>query len=431
MTTKTIKVDYLARVEGEGAFHLKIKDDQVTEAHLKIFEPPRFFEAFMRGRHFTEAPDITSRICGICPVAYMMSSAQAMEDAIGLKIPDYLHQWRRLIYCGEWIESHVLHMVMLHVPDFLGFDGAVEMAKTHGKWVQLGLRVKKAGNDIINLLGGREIHPINVRVGGFYKLPTRKELAALKETLVKAREESIELLNWLATFDFPELDRDYLFVSLTGDQTHYPITEGHLITSEEHAIKLKDYETYFIEEHIEYTNALHSHFRDGRPYLVGPIARYNLCFDKLSPLAKEAAKNIQLEREVNNPFKSLLVRGVETIYAFDEAIRIIDLNLPRDQPFVEPVAKAGIGFGCSEAPRGTLWHRYKLDEKGEILEAKIVPPTSQNQKTIEADLIDFASKHVTTMSDEDLKWHCEQAIRNYDPCISCATHFLKLQVKRS
>lgn len=429
MTTKTIKVDYLARVEGEGAFHLKIEDEKVTEAHLKIFEPPRFFEAFMRGRHFTEAPDITSRICGICPIAYMMSSAQAMEDAIGLKVPDYLHQWRRLIYCGEWIESHVLHMVMLHVPDFLGFDGAVEMARTHGEWVQLGLRVKKAGNDIVNLLGGREIHPINIRVGGFYKLPTRKELAALKETLSKAREESIELLNWLATFDFPELTRDYLFVSLTGDEVHYPITEGHLITNEKHTIELKDYETYFIEEHIAYTNALHSHFRDGRSYLVGPIARYNLCFDKLSPLAKEAAKNIQLERTVKNPFKSLLVRGVETIYAFDEAIRIIDLNLPRETPSIEPVAKAGVGFGCSEAPRGALWHRYKIDEQGEILEAKIVPPTSQNQKTIEADLIDFAKKNMT-MSDEDLKWHCEQAIRNYDPCISCATHFLKLNVER-
>ena len=429
MTTKTIKVDYLARVDGEGAFHLKIEDEQVTEAHLKIFEPPRFFEAFMRGRHFTEAPDITSRICGICPVAYMMSSAQAMEDAIGLEIPDYIHQWRRLIYCGEWIESHVLHMVMLHVPDFLGFDGAIEMAKTHGNWVQLGLRVKKAGNDILNLLGGREIHPINVRVGGFYKLPTRKELSALKETLVKAREESIELLNWLATFDFPELTRDYLFVSLTGDETLYPITEGHLITNESHAIELKDYETHFIEEHIEYTNALHSHFRDGRSYLVGPIARYNLCFDKLSPLAKEAAGNIQLEREVKNPFKSLLVRGVETIYAFDEAIRIIDMNLPGEPPFVEPVARAGTGFGCSEAPRGALWHRYKIDETGEILEAKIVPPTSQNQKTIEADLIDFARQHIT-MNDEDLKWHCEQTIRNYDPCISCATHFLKLNVER-
>ena len=195
------------------------------------------------------------------------------------------------------------------------------------------------------------------------------------------------------------------------------------------SIRLKDYETYFTEEHIEYTNALHSHFRDGRSYLVGPIARYNLCFDQLSPLAKESAKNIQLEREVNNPFKSLLVRGIEVIYAFDEAIRIIDLNLPREQPFIEPVAKAGIGFGCSEAPRGTLWHRYKIDEKGEILEAKIVPPTSQNQKTIEADLIDFAKQNIT-MRDEDLKWHCEQAIRNYDPCISCATHFLKLNVER-
>lgn len=212
--TKTIKVDYLARVEGEGALYIKAEADQVTDVQLKIFEPPRFFEAFLRGRAYQEAPDITARICGICPVAYQMSAVHAMEDAFKITVPDPIRALRRLIYCGEWIESHVLHIYMLHAPDFLGYADAIQMAKDHANVVQRGLQLKKAGNALVTLLGGREIHPINIRVGGFYKVPRKRELAAITEQLQWAREAALETVRWVATLPFPDFERDYEFVAL-------------------------------------------------------------------------------------------------------------------------------------------------------------------------------------------------------------------------
>jgi coenzyme F420-reducing hydrogenase alpha subunit len=209
MKTRTIKVDYLARVEGEGALLVKIKEGQVIDVKLKIFEPPRFFEAFLRGRTFTEAPDITARICGICPIAYQMSACHAMEDACGVCVEGSpLRALRRLIYCGEWIESHALHIYMLHAPDFLGYESAIHMAKDHRDIVQRGLQLKKAGNEVVSLLGGREIHPINVRVGGFYKVPSKSELAPLAERLEWARDAALETVRWVAAFPFPDFEQD-------------------------------------------------------------------------------------------------------------------------------------------------------------------------------------------------------------------------------
>lgn len=429
MKTRTIKVDYLARVEGEGAFHLKIKDNKIEEAHLKIFEPPRFFEAFLRGRNFLEAPDITARICGICPVAYMMSAAHAMEDAVGAVIPEEIRLLRRLLYCGEWLESHVLHMVMLHAPDFLGYQSAIEMAKDYGNFVQMGLRIKRAGNEIVSTLGGREIHPINVRVGGFYKIPVQAKLDKLKDTLKIAREELLELMTWMSSFEFMDYERPYLYVS-TSHESEYPFNEGRIISSEGLNIPIQNYENHFSEVHVKYTNALQSFYEKDRSYFVGPMARYNLNYNKLSDLAKETAKGVGLGKTCHNPFKSLLIRGVESVYAFDEAIRILDTVKTIKLPFVDVRPREGIGFGCTEAPRGMLWHRYKIASNGDILEAKIVPPTSQNQSTIEEDLIGVAQANLH-LPDEELKWFCEQTIRNYDPCISCATHFLKLDIERS
>src|SRR5271157_3080521 len=206
MKSKSIKVDYLARVEGEGALLVKIKGQEVTDVKLKIFEPPRFFEAFLRGRKFYEAPDITARICGICPVAYQMSACHAMEDACGVKITGPIRELRRLLYCGEWIESHALHVYLLHAPDFLGYEDAIRMAKDHPDEVRRGLRLKKTGNEIVSLVGGREIHPINVRVGGFYKVPVKSELASLAEKLKWARDAALETVRWVAGLPFPEFE---------------------------------------------------------------------------------------------------------------------------------------------------------------------------------------------------------------------------------
>lgn len=424
--TRTIKVDYLARVEGEGALYLRIKNDAVVDVKLKIFEPPRFFEAFLRGRDFREVVDITARICGICPVAYQMSSAQAMEDACGIQVGRSLRQLRRLLYCGEWIESHVLHIYMLHAPDFLGYADAIQMAKDHPAVVEQGLQLKKLGNDIVKLIGGREIHPINARLGGFYKIPAKSELAPLVEPIKKAREAALKSVRWLGKLPFPEFEQDYEFVALRHPD-EYAITEGRLVSNKGLDIAVKDYENHFAEEHVEHSNALHSVLKERGAYFVGPLARYNLNFDRLSPLAQEAARDAGLGPECRNPFQSIIVRGVETLYAFDEALRIIDEYDAGGEPAVHP--REAVGYGCTEAPRGILYHRYKIDRGGIIRDARIVPPTSQNQKTIENDLWRFAAKY-KNLPDDELTWKCEQAIRNYDPCISCATHFLKLDVVR-
>jgi coenzyme F420-reducing hydrogenase alpha subunit len=251
---RTIKVDYLARVEGEGALYIKIKNDQITDVQLKIFEPPRFFEAFMRGRHYREAPDITARICGICPVAYQMSAVHAMEDALGVTVPDPIRALRRLIYCGEWIESHTLHIYMLHAPDFLGYADAIQMARDHGDIVRRGLQLKKAGNALVALLGGREIHPINVRVGGFYKVPTKRELARITEQLQLARDTALETVRWVANLPIPDFQRDYEFVALQHAHD-YPFNQGRLVSTGGLAIDVQDYNAHVEEQHVQHSTA--------------------------------------------------------------------------------------------------------------------------------------------------------------------------------
>lgn len=420
MKTVRLKVDYLTRVEGEGALHVRIREGMVQEVQLRIFEPPRFFESFLRGRRFSEVPDLTARICGICPVAYQMSAVHALENAFGIRITGPLRALRRLIYCGEWIESHALSVYMLHAPDFLGYSGAIEMAGTHTDVVKRGLRLKKAGNEILALLGGREIHPINVRVGGFYKIPSRRDLAQLGENLKWAREAALETVRWVAAFPFPEAERDYEFVALSHPD-EYPLNEGKLVSNKGLDIDVALYESHFAEEHIEYTTSLHSVLRERGEYFVGPLARYNLNFDRLSPLAREAAEAAGIRPPCRNPFKSITVRAVEILNACEEAIRIIDNYEQPDSPAVEVQVREGAGIACTEAPRGILYHRYRTDSKGNILDARIIPPTSQNQKSIEEDLRQFIPARVQ-LSKEELTAFCEHAIRNYDPCISCSTH---------
>ncbi|MBI4278466.1 MAG: Ni/Fe hydrogenase subunit alpha [Armatimonadetes bacterium] len=423
----TIKVDTLARVEGEGAMRVRIRGGRVAEVQLRIYEPPRFFEAFLRGRRFTEAPDITARICGICPVAYQMSAVHAMEDACGVQVTGPLRNLRRLLYCGEWIESHALHIYLLHAPDFLGYESAVHMAKDHRDLVQRGLQLKKAGNDLVTLLGGREIHPINVRVGGFYRVPSPAELRPVAERLRWARDAALETVRWTAGLDFPDFARDYHFVALRHPD-EYPFNEGRLVSSGGLDIAVREYEAYFAEEQVPHSHALHSTLA-GRAYFVGPMARYSLNFDRLSPLAQQAAREAGLGPVCRAPFQSIVVRAVETLYACDEALRLIATYEMPDRPAVEVVPRAATGYGCTEAPRGILYHRYDLDGGGLVAGARIVPPTAQNQKVIEEDLREFVERFLD-LPEERLAWQCEQAVRNYDPCISCATHFLRLHVER-
>ena len=424
---KTIKVDYLARVEGEGALTISFDGDEPKAVELNIFEPPRFFESLLEGRSQLEVPDITARICGICPVAYQMSSVQAIERLAEVGIAPEVATLRRLLYAGEWIASHSLHMFMLHAPDFLGYADAAGMAKDHPELVKTGLRVKKAGNSIMNLVGGREIHPINVRVGGFYRCPDEKQLAALLPELIGAREAMQEAARRFASFDFPEFERDYEFVAMR-ESARYPFCDGRIVSNKGLDIPVEEYELHFTESHEPHSNALFSRLNERGAYVCGPLARLNLNFDRLGALALDLAKKCGFSVPCANPFRSLLARAIETVQALDEAAQIVQQYRAPTRAFADVEVRAGRGYGCTEAPRGLLYHRYDVDRAGLIQTAKIVPPTSQNQKSIELDLFELA-KELAKLPHADATWRAEQAVRNYDPCISCATHFLQLKIE--
>jgi coenzyme F420-reducing hydrogenase alpha subunit len=426
---RTLSVAALARVEGEGAMYVRSRDGVVEEVRLRIYEPPRFFEAFLRGRAYTEPPDITARVCGICPVAYQMSACRAIEDACGVTVDGTLAGLRRLLYCGEWIQSHALHIYLLHAPDFLGYPSAIELARQHRPVVERGLALRRAGISIMEVVGGRSIHPVNVRVGGFYRAPTRGELAALRDQLRRALDLAVATAQWVSGFDFPDFRCGHEQLAMSHPH-RYPIEDGTLVTDRGLAFGAAAFEDHVIEEHVPHSTALHAHLAGRGVYLTGPLARYSLSSALLSPLAQQVARDAGLGPTASNPFTSVIVRAVETVYAAEEALRIIDGYEPPEHPAIEVRARSGIGYGVTEAPRGVLYHRYELDADGTVRTARIVPPTAQNQAAIEADLHGFVQDRLG-LADDQLTLACEQLIRSYDPCISCATHFLELTVDRA
>ncbi len=433
MTHKTdparlLETKGLARVEGEGAMRVAVADGRVSEVQLRIYEPPRFFEALLRGRGHTEPPDITARICGICPVAYQMSACQAIEDACGVTVPEQVRLLRRVLYCGEWMESHALHIYLLHAPDFLGYPSALALARDQPSLVERGLRLKKAGNKVLSTIGGRAVHPVNVRVGGFYRFPERAELVELRAVLEQAREDAAATVRLVSGFEFPEFEQPHEYVALQTENGDYPLERGHLVSTAGRRFSAEAFDSHVVEHQVAWSNALHANLVDGGHYVVGPLARYTLNADRLSPVARAAADDAGLGAECRNPFRSIVVRAVELLHACDEAIRILETWRPDGPPAVPVPARAGVGHGVTEAPRGLLYHRYELDASGTIRSARIVPPTSQNQASIEDDLRAFVEPRMA-LDDAELTRQCEQAIRNYDPCISCATHFLDLTVE--
>ncbi|MFD4587315.1 Ni/Fe hydrogenase subunit alpha [Streptomyces sp. NPDC058423] len=449
--SQVLRVPALSRVEGETALHLRIHDGIVTQARLGIYEAPRFFEAFLRGRAHTEPPDLTSRICGICPVAYQLSACRAVEDACGIVVDGQIAALRRLLYCGEWIESQTLHIHLLHAPDFLGHEDVISMSRSHLAHVERGLRLKQAGNAVVELLGGRAIHPVNVRLGGFHRAPTRTELRPLTERLRTALDDAWDTLRWVAGFDFPDAECDADLLALTEPGT-YAIESGtpavlpYDRTLPPRGFPLRSFSEHVTEEQVPHSTALHSRL-DGRRHLTGSLARYAVNGHLLSPTALDAAREAGLGTpplasrpegagpgEVcRNPYRSILVRAVEVLYAVEEALRLIAAYERPARPYVEVPARASVGHGATEAPRGLLYHRYAFDGEGRVTDACIVPPTAQNQGAIEEDLrrIVQAGLDRGEESEAELTRLCELAIRNHDPCISCSAHFLELDIERT
>jgi coenzyme F420-reducing hydrogenase alpha subunit len=425
--SRQLRVSALARIEGEGALRVVIEDGQVRDAQLQIYEPPRFFEAFLRGRQYTEVTDITSRICGICPVAYQASAWQAIEDACHVSVTEPIAALRRLLYCGEWISSHALHIYLLHAPDFLGYPDVVAVARDHRGLVERGLRLKKAGNAILEAVGGRAIHPVNTKVGGFYRAPVKDELLPLAQQLRQALDDALATVSWVAAFDFPDVELDLELLALR-EPDRYAIERGQVTSAGGLAFPAAEFGAHVVEHQVPHSTALHATL-DGQSYLTGPLARYTISSAQLSEVARQAAAAAGLGPACRNPFRSIVVRAVEIVYAVDEALRIIEGYERPDPPSAEVPPTAGTGYGASEAPRGLLYHQYRLDGSGRIEAAVIIPPTSQNQAAIEADLRGVVASGLD-LDDAELTAMCERTIRNYDPCISCSAHFLDLRVER-
>ncbi len=427
---RKIHVPILTRVEGEGSLLVKIDGNVVRDVQLAIYEPPRLFEAMLRGRPFDDVADFTARICGICPIAYQMTAVQALENAMGVSVSPEIRKLRRLMYCGEWIESHVLHMHLLHAPDFFSCDSGIELARRFPDEVKRGLRMKKFGNRLLEVLGGRAIHPVNLAVGGYYRLPRREELAALIPDFEWALQAAIETAKWVAQFPFPDFQVNYDYVALSHPD-EYAIIDGRVICSDGMDIAIEDYEQHFVEEQVPHSTALQSHRIPGRrPYFVGPLARVNLSRHQLSPSAQRVADEIGWETPCHNPYKGIVARALEVIHAFEEGLEILRSYRPTGEARTKFEVCEGHGTSVTEAPRGLIYHRYHTGADGKIIFAKIVPPTSQNQAQIESDLHRMLPG-ILSSEDDKIALQCERLIRNYDPCISCSTHFLKLRIERS
>jgi coenzyme F420-reducing hydrogenase alpha subunit len=430
VTHRSVDVPVVARVEGEGALHLRIEDDELTLVELEIYEPPRFFEAFLRGRQAMEVSDIVPRICGICPVAYQMSAIYGLEELFEVDVPPGTHELRRMLYLGEWIESHMLHVHLLALPDYLGFDDAIQLARAgHREEVERGLRLKRLGNDLMAAIGGREIHPVSPRLGGFSKAVDPKVMRGFLPRLDAAADEILEVADLVASIEKPALARDAELVSMVHPD-RYAVCEGTMASTHGRAWTFAEYEDVSREIHVAHSNALHSVFADtDTPYFLGPLSRVVLNEAHLGPLAREALRRCGLAVPTMDPFDSMAARVVEVALAIEEVRALVVDYDPPDPPHAEVLPRAGRAQWATEAPRGTLYHRYDVADDGSIVEAKIVPPTSQNLRHMEHDLWRFLP-HVLDRPDDELARLAEMVVRNYDPCISCATHFLRLDVDR-
>jgi sulfhydrogenase subunit alpha len=424
-----IQLPVLARVEGEGSLELDVRDGKIERLKLHIFEPPRMFEKFLEGREYREVPDMVARICGICPVAYQMSAVHAIESVFGVDPGPWARALRRLLYCGEWLQSHALHIHMLALPDFLGFANVIEMAREYPDEVRRGLQLQALGNDIIQLLGARSVHPVGVCVGGFHHAPSRAQADELLTNLRAALADAGELVRWTAGFDLPSIEQDFTTVALRHD-SEYPMNEGRLVSSAGLDIAVDEYEAHFAEHQEPHSTALHS-LLEGKPYLVGPLARLNLNLDRLPAPVRRVLDDTGIGFPSRNMYHSVVARAVEILLALHEAVAVLESCEEPTAPAVAVEPKAGTGYGCTEAPRGILWHRYDLDSKGLVAAARIVPPTSQNQARIEEDLQLTLQDFGLDRDNDALRQRGEMTIRNYDPCISCATHFLDLRVRRT
>lgn len=426
--TYSIDINHITRVEGHGDIRLNVKEGKIEHLSLDIVEAPRFFELMLKGRPYKQVAPLTSRICGICSIAHTYTSLNASERAFGLKITEQTKLLRDIVYVGEMIASHILHICFLVLPDIFKTDSVIPLAATHPDVVKLALRLKKLGNDICNVLVGRKIHSISTAVNGFYRIPTKDEIATVRKMLVDSVGDIETLLSFAkATVKLPNFERETEYISLKHD-TEYPVIHGKIYSSDTK-------KTYENEEYLAITNEYcpdnstakwTKHKRSS--YFVGALARVNNNFDLLHPKAKEVANDFGLIVPCYNPFMNNVAQIVETVHEAYFGIEVCDKLLAKGlvEEDISFKPHAGRGVGVVEAPRGILFHDYTYDDEGKIVKANCIIPTNQNYGNIQDDL----NAMVPTLLEqpkEDIALGMEMLVRAYDPCISCSVHLLNVE----
>jgi len=425
-----IDVHHLTRVEGHGNIKVRVADGVIEELKLELVESPRFFESMLVGRYIDEVPHITARICGICALGHTTAAVRAAENALGWTPPEEVMWLRRLLLDGETIQSHILHVYFLAAPDFLGVGSVIPLATSHPEVVKRALRLKKLGNRICEVLAGRKIHPVSMAVGGFTYWPTRKDFAAVKAMLEESRDDLEATVDLFAGLDLPEFDSPTEQVALRSEGDRYEFVQGRVTSTAGESVDEADYLDLITERTVGHSSAKHVGTKRGC-YAVGALARYNINHDRLTPWAAGGAKRLGLAPGSTNPFHNNSAQIVESMQCVDQSLALVDrLMEVTDPPVFRPLErKAGSGTAAVEVPRGVLFHHYETDANGIITRADCVIPTGQNQANIERDLHRWVPALIEReKSDDEIRLGCEMLVRAYDPCISCAAHFLEVEL---
>lgn len=427
MSEVKINIHDVTRVEGHGDIIVDVQSGEIKELKLAITESPRFFEAFLLGRKWYEAVHITCRICGICSVGHTCASLQAMENALGVEISEQTRLLRQLVFAGETLESHYLHVFYLVAPDLLGVPSVLPLVQTHPDVVKMALRLKRLANDICCTVAGRHIHPCSMLVKGFPKVPRAEDLLALKQRLQDSVADLHTAVELLQTLSLPQFERDMEFVALHHPE-EYAFYRGTVIRSTKTGdTPIPEYKRQVQEFVVPHSHAKHVTSPVG-PYMVGALARFNVNYEQLRPEAKEVAAALGLQPICYNPFMNSIAQVVECVQATYDAIeyidRLVDMGLQEEDLTVE--VKAGRGVGAAEVPRGTLYHDYTVDDEGTIVDCNLIIPTGQNLNNIEHDMRALVPQ-ILDKPQEEIALTLEMLVRAYDPCISCATHLLRVQ----
>ncbi len=416
-----IKLEHVTRIEGHASLTVLLAEGKVHSARLKYEEGARLFEGLLRGRRFFDAPTIASRICGVCPSVHNVTALRAVESALGVAVAPGTNRLRRLMILAQWIQSHTLHAFFLALPDYLGAESAISMARDYPEEVEVALRLKKLGNDIVYTIGGRAVHPITTRVGGFSRIPPTTSLAGLRERLQEALPQAMKLARLVARLEVPDFSRKTTYLALRRPD-EYAYYDGEVCSTDGYC----DTAARFcgsVREDIKPDTAAKTGFHAGKGFFTGALARVNLSRDQLNESARAVLDDSGLTFPNYNTFINTFCQCVELVHAIDESIRLLDDLLAAD---LEPqpssfTVKAGLGVAATEAPRGTLYHSYTLDGEGFITDDNIITPTAQNLTNIEDDIDVFVNER-RDWEPARLIDGIEILVRAYDPCVSCATH---------